>query len=619
MMRKPIMSICLIFLLVISALFGIIGIFSTCVIAESWEIEIVDSFSQVGESTSIALDSQGNPHISYYDRTNSALKYAKLVDGDWEIETVDSEDDVGRYTSIALDAFDNPHISYYDATNRDLKYAGWIHEEWVIETLDSYGEVGGYSSIAVDTNNCVHISYYDGTMNQFTYRDSLKYAFWDGSSWSIETVDAAADIGRFTSIVIDSNNFPHISYIDYGEDTLRYTRWTGSEWDIQEISQVNHLNENLYDYGSGTSLALDSNDNPHIVFIDGINNGLKYARWDGESWLIKDVGDVRQVFFYVSLELDNQDHPHITYYSLYENTINYAKLVHDRWVIVYVEESGRSFQGKFNSLALDENDYAHISYFDSSLYDLKYAKLNPQGGTLEEVNFEVYEDPIYILPIQPPPPVYVDPIIEPITITPITIITHPDPIYEYYPIERDPSTDVTWTPAEIFVVPDPTPPSYFEYEVITTDPIYFERPQPDPYSFEIEYEFVITPSDPVFITYEIQEPEPYTIEFEDGFDLPYQVGANEESERILYNIEIPHQEMEPEIVYVYIPVDSTGNEETYEFEEIETTSDFQKNDDTENNLIWYVAFFAGLSCALFFFLVITLVVVYRSDKTYNKK
>jgi len=42
----------------------------------------------------------------------------------------------------------------------------------------------------------------------------MKYAWWDGVSWQMETVDATGDVGDWTSRALDTEDYPHISYLD---------------------------------------------------------------------------------------------------------------------------------------------------------------------------------------------------------------------------------------------------------------------------------------------------------------------------------------------------------------------------------------------------------------------
>jgi hypothetical protein len=72
---------------------------------------------------SIAVDSNGTAHVSFYDVTGSNLMYSTNAGGIWVTEYVDIVGTVGYYNAIVIDAGNTPYIVYYASGNDDLKYA----------------------------------------------------------------------------------------------------------------------------------------------------------------------------------------------------------------------------------------------------------------------------------------------------------------------------------------------------------------------------------------------------------------------------------------------------------------------------------------------------------------
>ena len=237
----------------------------------NWEFETVASGGWLGEYNSLALDNNGNPHISYFDFTGTALKYAYKTGANWNIETIDAGVLLEQATSLALDAQGNPHVSYavtydYDVQNnvRDLRYAHRTANGWVVETVDGDGFVGMYSSLALDQSGKPHISYFDRT------QDALKYASRTGKRWVTEIVDASGSVGKFTSLALDSGDRAHISYQAQDRQALKYARQFDGGWTIQTIDKTD-------DVGRYGSLAVGRTGSVHITYHDTTNGDLKYA------------------------------------------------------------------------------------------------------------------------------------------------------------------------------------------------------------------------------------------------------------------------------------------------------------------------------------------------------
>ena len=329
-----------------------------------WFRTTVDSEGNVGAHTSLALD--GNiPSISYFDASNSALKYAHLVGSTWQVETVDNTGYDGWSTSLALDSAGHPHISYHEYHGGILKYAHHDGTTWQIEDVESYGaRYGLYNSLALDSAGHPHIAY----SKVGTSWSTLRYAYYDGTTWHKETVDGLGDedVGYFVSLALDADDHPHISYQDVTNLNLRYAYYDGSTWHIEVVDSGLRV-------GYHTSLALDSAGHPHIAYYDDGENTLNYAYYDGSAWHIERVVQ----FLYkaqISLALDSNGHPHIGYCGEIcpiecEEGLYHAYYDGAAWHRERVDAGEITFA----SLALDDEGQVHIGYYDADNGDLRYA------------------------------------------------------------------------------------------------------------------------------------------------------------------------------------------------------------------------------------------------------
>ena len=336
---------------------------------------VIDSTNDVGQYSSIVIDSYGFKHISYWDATNKDLKYATDMTGSWVTTSVDTTGDVGQSTSIAIDSNDDIHISYHDSTNEDLKYATCsggctTSSNWDIVSVDTTGRVGYVSSIAIDSNDAVHISYYDNT------NDDLKYTTCSSgcasaSNWNDVSVDTAGNVGSYSSIAIDSNDAVHISYYDSTNYDLKYATCSSGCMSTSNWSYVSVDTPGFK--GNRNSIAIDSNDTVHISYRDGSAPGLKYATCSSgcttaSNWDIVSVDTAGNVGSYSSIAIDSNDAVHISYYDFTNYALKYATcssgcMSTSNWDIEFIDTRGDV--GYYTSIAIDSNDAVHISYYDN--------------------------------------------------------------------------------------------------------------------------------------------------------------------------------------------------------------------------------------------------------------
>jgi len=183
-------------------------------ISPSWQISVVDGATagDVGRYTSLTLvgNDPNGVAISYYDVTNGNLKFAWWSGSAWSYTVVDSQGDVGQWTSLEVDSVGLAHIMY-TAGGTTLKHAWRSGPTWQTEIVDE--SMQGYNSLALG-QNYPQVSYQKG--------GQLRYAYKDSTGWHYETVDTTGEVGAYNSLALDRADYPHISYRDAANFDLKY-------------------------------------------------------------------------------------------------------------------------------------------------------------------------------------------------------------------------------------------------------------------------------------------------------------------------------------------------------------------------------------------------------------
>ncbi|MBI4510798.1 MAG: hypothetical protein HY698_14285, partial [Deltaproteobacteria bacterium] len=210
----------------------------------------------VGMFTSLCVTPLSDPMISYYDKTNAALRFATKRGGQWLSMPVDEGkpmteefggSDVGRYSSLTVSKEDDrPGIAYHAFVDEggvlrtEVRYARAkvaspsSKLDWETMLIDQAAlpeqekpsndipeGIGLFLATARAKDGSPVVAYYDHL------NGDLKVATWNkeaGRFNAPEVLDGAdgSDVGWFPSIVVTDDDVVHVTYVDAKRDNLLY-------------------------------------------------------------------------------------------------------------------------------------------------------------------------------------------------------------------------------------------------------------------------------------------------------------------------------------------------------------------------------------------------------------
>lgn len=322
----------------------------------SWGCSTIDSSTTIDAATNVTIDSSGAAWVAYWDATNKDIRVAKYVGSggtcsntQWTCTQVDGSGgvDMGDTKSIALaTGLDGSvWLAYPDTTNKKLRVAKYVGSSGSGCTSSAWtctivaGSTGTITavSMAMDTTGSPWISYQDQNGNKLTV---AHYVAANGSgctssAWTC-TVAQNNGVGDYTSIALDPAGTPWIAFSTWGGNDLEVAKMVGvggtnctdSSWSCTVVDSSG-------DYGTGASLAFDSNGKPWISERDQTNFYVRAAHYVGSggtgcavsSWTCEAIYSGGGADMNTSLAFDSTGAAWMVFQETSTNVVRLAKYV----------------------------------------------------------------------------------------------------------------------------------------------------------------------------------------------------------------------------------------------------------------------------------------------------
>ena len=143
---------------------------------------------------------------------------------DWTLETVASGNLVGSFSSLTTSADGVVHIAYHDVPGKRIIYTRRISPgQWRHTWIDTIGWFGRSPVIEAGVGDTLHLAYKD------MYHDNLRYARYDGQSWSFERLDPGRSFGSSIVMLLRPDGI-HLLDMNIQSNQVNYWQGSLSNW-----------------------------------------------------------------------------------------------------------------------------------------------------------------------------------------------------------------------------------------------------------------------------------------------------------------------------------------------------------------------------------------------------